>query len=112
MKKKKSLGDEIVASLKEAVDWSKGKIDLKTEYLELPADPPVMDGKHVRRIREKLRVSQPVFAKYLGVSDRAVKSWEQDISQPNGSAIRLLQIASEMPEEFRGLIVRVAKKGA
>lgn len=110
--KKTKVGQGLISGLQDALEWKRGKIDLKTTEIELPENPPEMDGQSVRRIREQLKVSQPVLAKYLGVSDKAVKSWEQNISQPNGSATRLLQIAADRPLEFRSLIVRASKKGA
>lgn len=110
--RKTKVGQDLIAGLKEAVAWKEGKLSLRTENVELPDPPPPFNGKAVKKVREMLRVSQPVLAKYLGVSDKAVKAWEQDISQPNGSAIRLLQIAADRPMEFRSLIVRAAKKGA
>ena len=108
--KKTKVGQDLIGSMKEAVAWNEGKLNLRTEDIELPDSPPELDGKAVKKIREMLKVSQPVLAKYLGVSDKAVKAWEQNISQPNGSAIRLLQIAADRPTEFRSLIARAAKK--
>ena len=110
--KKTKVGQDTIKGLQEAIAWKQGKINLRTEHVELPAAPPDLDGQAVRRIRELLQVSQPVLAKYLGVSDKAVKAWEQDISQPNGSATRLLQIAADRPSEFRKIIVNASKKGA
>ncbi len=36
----------------------------------------------VRALREKNGLSQPVFARYLNVSDKLVKKWEQGDSKP------------------------------
>ena len=44
----------------------------------------------VRRIRESLTMSQPVFAALLGVSEATVRSWEQGQRAPSGMARRFL----------------------
>jgi len=63
----------------------------------------------VKEVRiELLNVRQPVFARMLGVSDGAVKVWEQGTNTPSGSAARLLQIARNAPETFKEIMVRIA----
>lgn len=56
--------------------------------------PPVKQytAVQIKRIRVRNKVSQPVFARFLNVSDRAVKSWEQGEKHPNGATLRLLDI--------------------
>ncbi|NYS26385.1 helix-turn-helix domain-containing protein [Rhodobacteraceae bacterium 2376] len=46
----------------------------------------------VRAIREKNRVSQPVFAKYLNVGPSTVSQWEQGKKKPSGPSARLLDV--------------------
>lgn len=114
-KKRKTtkLGQGLLQGLREINDWQEGKIELRSTHVELPDDPPSMDKKTVKKIREEiLHLSQPVLAKYLGVSDKAVKAWEQGLSKPNGSAVRLLQIALIEPQSFSAIILTAAKKGA
>ncbi|MBK9321601.1 MAG: XRE family transcriptional regulator [Bdellovibrionaceae bacterium] len=100
MAKNKTLGKELLASLKEANSYHDGKINLRTENFELPDDPKKLTGKQIKQIRKTLNVSQPIFAKFLGVSDNAVKEWERGGSTPNGCALRLLEIAMNHPKEF------------
>lgn len=52
----------------------------------------------VKKIRSKVRVSQPVFASYLNVSPAAVKQWENGERKPGGASARLLQLI-----KYRGL---------
>ena len=49
-------------------------------------------GSELKALRAKLRVSQPVLATYLGVTQSAVAHWEQGTSKPRGPALRLLSI--------------------
>ena len=46
----------------------------------------------VQAIRKKTRMSQPVFAAFLGVSPSAVAQWERGVKSPSGPAARLLDL--------------------
>ena len=46
----------------------------------------------VRRIREKSRMSQPVFALLLNVGSSTVAQWEQGYKKPSGPSARLLDV--------------------
>lgn len=102
--KNKTFGQKLIDGLNSAKKYEAGKISLNTSSLALPDKPKVFKQSEVKKIREKLNLSQPVMARYLGVSDNAVKSWEQGGSRPSGSALRLLQIAKDHPEDFFKLI--------
>ncbi len=47
----------------------------------------------VRALRVSAGLSQPVFARYLNVSDKLVKKWEQGDSSPKGPALKMLVLA-------------------
>lgn len=49
----------------------------------------------VRALRVKNGLSQPVFARYLNVSDKLVKKWEQGDSKPAGPALKMLVLAEK-----------------
>ncbi len=51
--------------------------------------------KQVRSLREKNNLSQPVLARYLNVSDKLVKKWEQGESKPRGAALKMLVLAEK-----------------
>jgi putative transcriptional regulator len=53
---------------------------------------PMLAGDEIRAIRERERVSQPVFAAYLNVSRNLVSDWERGVKRPGGPALRLLSI--------------------
>ena len=68
-----TLGQEIIASLKEGLEHAQGKIELRSHTVTLPDEPPKMSKKTVKDIRKQLNVSQAVLARFLGVSgDRCV----------------------------------------
>jgi putative transcriptional regulator len=54
--------------------------------------PPAMDARRIKRIREKQKVSQPVFARYLNTSESTVEKWESGAKKPSGMALKLLDI--------------------
>jgi len=57
----------------------------------------------IRAIREREKLSQPVFARYLNVSKNLVSDWERGVKKPGGPALRLLSIL-----QHKGLdVVRV-----
>ena len=57
--------------------------------------PPQMEPDRIKRIREKLRVSQPVFARYLNTSESTIEKWEAGAKKPSGMALKLLDIVEK-----------------
>jgi len=57
--------------------------------------PTPMQPRHIRRIRESQRVSQPVFARYLNTSESTVEKWESGAKKPSGMALKLLDIVEK-----------------
>jgi DNA-binding transcriptional regulator YiaG len=69
--------------------------------------PSEYDAKSVRALREKMGVSQGVFARLMGVSDDLVQAWEQGVRTPQPVARRLLdRIAADPAAYVRDLIHR------
>lgn len=48
--------------------------------------------EEIRAIREREKLSQPVFARYLNVSKNLVSDWERGVKKPGGPALHLLAI--------------------
>jgi len=57
--------------------------------------PAQMKPERIKRIREKQRVSQPVFARYLNTSESTVEKWESGVKKPSGMALKLLDIVEK-----------------
>ncbi len=94
--------NELVAALEEGLeDFREGR-SLRTTRVRIK-EPPVYTARRIITIRKKLKVSQPVFALYIGVSLPTVRAWEQRQRQPLLAARRLLQVAEEQPEVLREL---------
>ena len=69
---------------------------------------PEYGGAEVRRIRAAARMSQPVFARLLGVDKSAVAQWERGAKRPSGPAARLLEVLDPQRGE-ESPVVRVRR---
>ncbi|EMO7790385.1 MULTISPECIES: DNA-binding transcriptional regulator [Citrobacter] len=49
----------------------------------------------IKALREKLNVSQPVFARYLNTSVSTVQKWESGAKRPGGMSLKLLSIVQK-----------------
>ncbi|MBK1613218.1 transcriptional regulator [Rubrivivax gelatinosus] len=59
--------------------------------------PPVrqFDAVDIRRLREALNFSQPVFALHLHTTASTVRKWEQGETRPAGPALKLLNLIAD-----------------
>ncbi|MFQ5485342.1 MAG: helix-turn-helix domain-containing protein [Desulfobacterales bacterium] len=59
--------------------------------------PPVKtySALQIRRIRERNKASQAVFALYLNTSKSTVQKWEQGMKKPNGPSLKLLNLVDQ-----------------
>ena len=57
--------------------------------------PPALKPEQIKRLRKRLRVSQPVFARYLNTSESTVEKWETGAKQPSGMALKLLFVVAK-----------------
>lgn len=46
----------------------------------------------IKALREKFKVSQPVFAYYLNTSVSTVQKWESGAKRPSGMSLKLLSV--------------------
>lgn len=83
--------------VREGLRGRPGKLTMKT--VEIP-DPPYFDAKAVHRLRERLGLSQGLFAKLLGVSRKLVEAWEAGTRTPSPMARRLLGAIGRNPSLY------------
>jgi putative transcriptional regulator len=83
--------------------------ELNMREMDLLCLPPRPDytGPEVKRIRAATRMSQPVFARLLGVEKSAVAQWERGARRPSGPVLRLLEVLD--PNQPESPIVRVRR---
>ena len=102
-KKKGTFGQQLIESAREAVQIERGEREAAriTRYTAAEAEvepPPQYLSERIKEIREKMGLSQPVFAAALNVSAETVRAWEQGKREPDGATLRLLEVAEEHPD--------------
>ena len=56
------------------------------------AKTPTFEATEIKQIRERAKVSQPIFAMYLNTSESTIQKWEAGTKNPSGMALKLLDI--------------------
>lgn len=93
------LFNELMQGMKELEQHFQGKITLKTSVVELP-EQIMISPEEVKAIRQKLNLSQAVFARKLHTSVRTYQGWEQGRTKPNPQAVLLLKMVEKSPQTF------------
>lgn len=103
--KRVPLGKKIIAGLQEfSAALKSGKPiaeQLTCRKVELNLVPQTYSPELVRETRELLGVSQPIFAKFLGVSASTVQKWERGEDAPQTIACRFMDEIRNDPEHWR-----------
>ena len=87
--KRKSLSQTIISAAKD-LGFSKATV-AELEELDIP-EAKLLSAREIKQIRERVRVSQGVFAALLNVNPSTVQKWEQGKVKPQNAALRLLNI--------------------
>ena len=74
------------------------KLTLRTRHLRLPSPIKPLRPKEITALRQRLNVSQAVFAGLLNVPKVTAISWERGRRRPTGAALRLLDLARKRPK--------------
>ena len=102
------MGTELIEAMQELVDYSEGKIDLRTSSLNVSPVCERITSEEIKSTRKNLGMSQSVFAVVLGVSKKTVESWENGRYAPDGAARRLISVLQTdpgFPEKY-GIVSR------
>lgn len=105
------FGDRLLAALDEAVEIEEGRREparvvrhkLTTRVAEV-VPPRSYKGPAIARIRKRMGLSQPVFARVLNASPATVKAWERGEREPDGISLRLLEVADKHPEVLEDVV--------
>jgi putative transcriptional regulator len=100
-KRRRPLFARLKQGLEEGIVHVRGELTLRT--VEVPEEPPEIDGKTLAALRTQAAMSQAVFAKLLNVSTKTLQSWEQGLRQPSDASRRLIQVFREEP----GMVCRI-----
>jgi putative transcriptional regulator len=87
-----SAGSEIIQGLQNAIAYAKGQNrKVRIHLVHVPG--PV----NVRKVRQRLGMSQGEFAAQFGINPATLRNWEQGRRQPEGPARVLLNIIEREP---------------
>ena len=95
--KKRDLFAELVGGVRAMRAHREGKLTLRTHEIDTSPLPPVTAAV-VRDTRERLNMSQRVFAEKLRVNVRTLERWEQGRSKPNDQAAALILLVRRFPD--------------
>jgi putative transcriptional regulator len=99
-----AAGAEIIGALTELRDTLRAKIPLDQKFtvrtVELDLRPREYSAEDVKRTRQILNVSQAIFARFLGVDVKTVRSWEQGLKQPSPIACRFMDEIVFSPDHW------------
>jgi putative transcriptional regulator len=92
--------EELVGSVEAFAAHVQGKqkLTLRANQLSLPAPITPIGPKDITALRQKLNVSQAVFAGLLNVPKVTAISWEKGRRRPTGAALRLLDLIRKKPQ--------------
>ncbi|MDR0905738.1 MAG: helix-turn-helix domain-containing protein [Oscillospiraceae bacterium] len=91
------IGQELIKAMQEVVDYSEGKVELRTSRLRVVPVCATYSAEEIKNVRSNLGMTQGVFADVIGVSRKTVESWEAGRYQPDGAARRLISVLQKDP---------------
>ena len=98
--KKPTAGQEIIASLNQAIAWARGEdVPVRVTHVHVPTI-------NVRDVRKRLKLSQSQFAARFGFAPASVRNWEQGRTRPDGPARILLTVIAKHPEAVEDALRR------
>ena len=89
---KKSLGENLIEAMEDAVAYRKGKLALRTRIVHVP------EKVDVAALRKAKGLSQKAFAEKFGFDVRALQDWEQGRRAPERTARILLKVIEVEPD--------------
>jgi len=97
---KPAVGRRIVEGLEQAIAWSRGQNDQARVTL---VHVPDVD---VRKVRQKMGLSQAQFATKFGLPPATLRNWEQGRARPDTPTRVLLAVIAKFPETVEAVLSR------
>ena len=89
-----TMFEELQEGLEQAIDYAKGEGSARVVTYKI--DPvKELNKDQIKQARMHARMTQRVFADYLGVSVKTVEAWERVRTHPTGPAYRLMSFLEE-----------------
>ena len=102
MRKKRKLFDELMEGLDALADQRAGKRTLRTHAVK-PKPVPEISAGELTKVRENMKLSRSLFARYLRTNLRTLENWEQGRAKPNAQAALLIRLVQRYPDTVRRL---------
>jgi putative transcriptional regulator len=100
--KKRNLFAEIAEGFEALAAEREGKITLRRHEVEMKPAPD-LTASDLLILRQRLRLSRPVFARYLRTNPRTLENWEQGRAKPNAQAALLIRLVEKFPDTVERL---------
>ncbi|HKP76170.1 MAG TPA: helix-turn-helix domain-containing protein [Longimicrobiaceae bacterium] len=108
-----NFGELLIQAAREALAIERGEAEAPRRVRRVATlrdakvdPPPAYDAQGVQVVRERMGLSQAVFAKVLNSSPETVKAWEQGKRVPDGMALALLHVADAHPQALLSRVRR------
>ncbi len=98
----RNIFDELVQGMEAWSGLNAGKTTLKTHRVALNKSVSLSPAE-LKAVREKLNLSQAVFAMYLHTGVTTYQNWEQGRAKPNQQAVLLIKIVEQNPSALCAL---------
>jgi putative transcriptional regulator len=102
MRKKRNLFDELMEGFDALADRRAGKRTLRTHAVK-PKPVPEIRADELTKVREDMKLSRSLFARYLRTNVRTLENWEQGRAKPNAQAALLIRLVQRYPDTVRRL---------
>ncbi|QWA13064.1 type II toxin-antitoxin system MqsA family antitoxin [Sodalis ligni] len=99
---KRDIFNELIEGMQAWSDMNAGKITLKSHRVAINKHTS-MSPDELKAIRDKLHLSQSVFAQYLRTGTTTYQNWEQGRAKPNAQAVLLIKMIAHNPENLHTL---------
>ena len=103
MRKKRNLFDELMEGFDALADRRAGKRTLRTHAVK-PKPVPEIRADELTKVREDMKLSRSLFARYLRTNFRTLENWEQGRAKPNAQAALLIRLVQRFPDTVRRLV--------
>ncbi len=107
------LGKSMIQRLERFANDLEQGVDIARKYtcrqIVLDLEPKPYDAKRVLKARKTLGLSQMLFARFIGVSVKTVRAWEQGTNIPQEIACRLMDEIQHDPDYWRKRLSQLAR---
>ena len=99
---KRNLFAELAEGFEALVQERAGKRTLRTHKVAAKPIKAITPDELIR-LRERLKLSRPVFATCLRTNPRTLENWEQGRAKPNAQAAVLIRLVEKFPDTVQRL---------